>query len=223
MTTPHDAARHPWRALPLLALICAGLFALVATAVLQGWTAGFDRAILLSLRVPGEPATMLGPHYMKVLMRDTTALGGTGVIYVVTFAVAGFLFLTGKRREAVMLLLVILGAQILSTGLKHLVDRPRPDLVPHGVDVTSPSFPSGHALRSAVLWLSLAGIVARYCSNRTVTVYAVAIALFLTGMVGISRVALGVHWPTDVLAGWSLGAAWALLCWWFTLRLAAVR
>jgi undecaprenyl-diphosphatase len=102
---------------------------------------------------------------------------------------------------------------LLSTLLKMGFDRPRPDLVPHGALVYTASFPSGHATLSAVVYLTLGALLARVQPRLVLKLYLLGLAILLTVMVGVSRVYLGVHWPTDVLAGWAVGAAWALLCW----------
>ena len=195
--------------------VALGLWAFggLMSEVMEGETGAFDRALLLSLRVPGDLAQPIGPKFVQEMMRDATALGGTAFLYFLTAAVCGYLFLAGMRRRAVTVLLVTGAGQALSTGFKHIVDRPRPDLVPHGSFVSTASFPSGHSMMSAVVYLTLAMMIARLVTQRPLKVYVMAVATFLTLTVGASRVYLGVHWPTDVLAGWALGAAWAILCW----------
>jgi undecaprenyl-diphosphatase len=113
----------------------------------------------------------------------------------------------------VLLAVSVGGGTLLSTLLKLGFDRPRPDLVAHLVDVRTLSFPSGHAMLSAVTYLTIGVLVARVSPKRRIKVYVTAVALVLTLAIGLSRVYLGVHWPTDVLAGWSIGAAWAMACW----------
>jgi undecaprenyl-diphosphatase len=131
----------------------------------------------------------------------------------VTLAVIGFLLIDGKRHAALLVLVSIGGGTLLSSGLKGLFDRPRPDLVPHGVEVYTMSFPSGHATLSAVTYLTLGALLARVQPRRRVKAYLLSVAVLLAVLIGASRVYLGVHWPTDVLAGWCVGAAWAMLCW----------
>ena len=142
-----------------------------------------------------------------------TALGGFGILTFLTFAAAGFLALSGKRRSMLLLLASVGGGQLLSTLFKRGFDRPRPDLVPHEALVYTASFPSGHAMMAAVTYLTLGAMLARVQPSRVLKVYVLALATIVTVAVGVSRVYLGVHWPTDVLAGWTAGAAWALLCW----------
>jgi undecaprenyl-diphosphatase len=147
------------------------------------------------------------------MMRDFTALGGTGVLLLLTLGVATFLALTSRSHAAIFVLAAITTGLLLSMALKVGFDRPRPDLVPHGSVVYTKSFPSGHSMLSAIVYLSLALLLARTHSNIRVKAFLIGAGLVLTGLVGFSRVYLGVHWPTDVLAGWSLGTAWALTSW----------
>ena len=207
------AAETRWLAFLIAVVLGLWAFGAIMGEVLEGETAAFDREVLLALRVPGDIAQPIGPHFVQELMRDCTALGGVAFLYFLTVAVTGYLFLAGRRRNAVTLLIVVVAGQLLSTGFKHLVDRPRPDLVPHGSFVSSASFPSGHSMMSAVVYLTLAVMVARLQTRLSLKIYVMALASFVTVLVGVSRVYLGVHWPTDVLAGWALGAAWAILCW----------
>jgi undecaprenyl-diphosphatase len=136
-----------------------------------------------------------------------------------TLASAGFLVLQGKGQLAAYLLASVAGGTLVSTLLKLGFDRPRPDLVPHGSLVYTSSFPSGHSMLSAVTFLTLGALLASGQSNFNIRMYLVGIAVFLSVGVGISRVYLGVHWPTDVLAGWTAGAAWTLMCWALAERL----
>ncbi|TCK29093.1 undecaprenyl-diphosphatase [Ancylobacter aquaticus] len=201
----------------LLALLGATLgllaFAFIADEVVEGETHAFDEAVLLAFRAPGDPADPLGPHWLEIVMRDVTALGGTTVLTLITLIVAGFLVMDGKRAAALFVLVATSGGGLLSYALKLGFERPRPDLVAHLVDVSTLSFPSGHAMGSAVTFLTLGVLIARTERKARLRAYALAVAVGLTLVVGFSRVYLGVHWPTDVLAGWCAGSAWALLCW----------
>lgn len=201
----------------LLALLGAALgllaFALIADEVAEGETHAFDEAVLLAFRAPGDPADPLGPPWLEIMMRDVTALGGTTVLTLITLIVAGFLAMDGKRAAALFVLLATSGGGLLSYALKLGFERPRPDLVAHLVDVSTLSFPSGHAMGSAVTFLTLGVLIVRTERKARLKAYALAVAVGLTLLVGFSRVYLGVHWPTDVLAGWCAGSAWALLCW----------
>jgi undecaprenyl-diphosphatase len=149
---------------------------------------------------------------VETAVRDITALGGVTVLTIVTLAVIGALVIRHHGRSAVFLGIAVAGGQALSHLAKAVFDRPRPDLVPHGTDFVSTSFPSGHSMMAAVTWLTLAVMLARAEPKRRMKAYWITLAVLVVGAVGVSRVYLGVHWPSDVLAGWALGAAWALLC-----------
>lgn len=188
-------------------------FATLASEVLEGETRSFDRTLLLALRVPGHPDTPIGPRWLHHALVDFTALGGTPVLTLLTLLAVGYLLAARKRDTAIFLTLAIGGGSLLGITLKMGFARPRPELVSHLVQVYNPSFPSGHATNSAVTFLTLGVLLARAEASRRVKLYLVGVATLLTFIVGCSRVYLGVHWPTDVLAGWVIGAAWALLCW----------
>ena len=188
-------------------------FAALANAVGKGSTRPFDEWLLLSLRTPGNPADPIGPIWFEEMVRDITALGSTGVLTLMVLSVIGFLAMTRKGHAAVLVLVSVVGGTLLSQTMKFAFARPRPDLVPHGAEVYTASFPSGHSMMAAVVYLTLGALLARTQPDRGVKAYIMTIAVTLAAMVGISRVYLGVHWPTDVLAGWSLGGVWALLCW----------
>jgi undecaprenyl-diphosphatase len=128
-------------------------------------------------------------------------------------SIAGFLVMTRKGHAAAFVILSVGGGVLISETMKALYARARPDLVPHAAEVYSASFPSGHSMMSAVVYLTLGALVARTQANRAVKRYIVTLAVILAILVGLSRIYLGVHWPTDVLAGWALGGAWALVCW----------
>ena len=208
-------ARQEAGVLAAMFAVAAGLFAFaeLADAVVEGETRAFDEFLLLSLRNAADPSDPLGPRWLEEMMRDFTALGGVGVLTAVTLAVIGYLFLAGKRHAAATVAVSVVGGLLLSQALKWGFARPRPDLVPHGQTVYTQSFPSGHAMLSAVAYLTLGALLARTQPRRRVKLYFLAVAAVLTVVVGASRVYLGVHWPTDVLAGWAVGAGWAFLCW----------
>ena len=188
-------------------------FGFIADEVVEGETRAFDTRLMLALRTAGNPSDPVGPVWFEEMMRDFTALGSTGVLTVMTLAVVGFLAFTRKRHAALLVAVSVAGGTLLSTLMKIGFARPRPDLVPHETIVSSASFPSGHSMMSAVVYLTLGVLLARTQASQRVKLYILAVAAALAVLVGVSRVYLGVHWPTDVLAGWSLGAAWALGCW----------
>ena len=178
----------------------------------EGEVRWFDEGLLYALRT-SDPADPIGPRWLEETVAELTALGGFGVLALVTLLAIGFLLMQKKWIGALMLLVATLGGTAISEGFKVGFSRPRPDLVAHAVDVTSMSFPSGHAMLSAVTYLTLGAMLARTQTQQRVRAYILGAAVLLTLIIGASRVYLGVHWPTDVLAGWCLGAAWALMCW----------
>lgn len=203
--------RSPWILLLLLIVVC-GVWAFIAIAgeVREGDTKAFDQWALKSLRQAGNPDEPIGPPWMAEVGRDLTALGGVAVLALFTLIVAGYLWLDGKHRAMWFLLLAVGGGALVSQGLKSFFDRPRPDLVKHLTDVYTASFPSGHAMLSAVVYLTLGAMLVPLVSRR-LKVYVLGVALLLTFLVGVSRVYMGVHYPTDVLAGWAAGLVWATL------------
>jgi undecaprenyl-diphosphatase len=202
-------------ALVVLALAAGAVWVFMELAgdVSEGETHAFDQAILLALRNPSDLSDPLGPRWVEEAVRDITALGGTGILMLLTLGVVGYLVLSRRYTMALLVLVAIGGGSLLSTLLKQGFDRPRPDLVPHITDVRSASFPSGHSMLAAVTYLTLGALLARIQPKRRLKAYLLLFAALLAFAVGVSRVYLGVHWPTDVLAGWAAGAVWALLCW----------
>ena len=204
-----------------LFIVAGGLWSFISIAdeVNEKETEAFDNAVMLALRNPADLADPIGPPWLEGVMRDVTALGSQFVLVFVTLSVVGFLLLVRKRGAALLVFGSVLGGAILGDLLKLAFERPRPDLVPHGTLVLTASFPSNHAMLSAVTYLTLGALLARFHEKRTAKIYFLALAAILTALVGISRVYLGVHWPTDVLAGWSVGAAWAMGVWLIALWL----
>jgi len=205
----------------LLVLLAGGIwgFASLADEVSEGGTHLLDERVLLALRNPADRAEPWGPRWLQETVRDFTALGGVGVLSLITLAVSVFLLLDGKRRAAGLVVVAVGGGLVLATLLKHGFGRPRPELVPHGSYVYTSSFPSGHAMLSAVTYLTLGALLARLQPRRELKAFLLGVAIVLTFLVGVSRVYLGVHWPTDVLAGWTAGGVWAILCWLAALTL----
>lgn len=217
------AILRPLVALVLTLALLAG-FVLVLVNVLDGDLDGFDQWLVTWLRAADEGRQPLGPAWLRTFFIEITHLGGTVSLGLATAIVAGLLAFERRYRPALLVLVAVLGGTVLSSALKLGLDRPRPDLVPHLVDVVSPSFPSGHAMLSTVVYLTLGLLLARFEFARPGTrLYVVGSALALVLLIGASRVYLGVHWPSDVLAGWCLGAAWAIGCLLAADRLAARR
>jgi undecaprenyl-diphosphatase len=196
-------------------LLAGGLvlsFGLLAEEVVEGDTSGFDRAVLMAFRSADDPTNPIGPPWLEEMGRDVTSLGSFAFLGFVSVAAVGYLLMAGKRKYAVLVAAAVAGGEAISTLLKVAFDRPRPDLV-HTTRVFTASFPSGHAMLSAVTFLTLGALLAKANPDPSVKAYFVSLAVFLTVMVGLSRVYLGVHYPTDVLAGWCVGSARAILCW----------
>lgn len=202
--------------MPLAILFSTGLlllaFAEIADDVGEGDTRAFDERLLLALRTR-DLADPIGPRWFEQSVADITALGGFAVLALLTLLAIGYLLALKKWGGALLLLIATLGGAALSEGMKLGFNRPRPDLVAHVVETTSMSFPSGHAMLSAATYLTLGALLARAQERRRLRGYVMGAAILITLLIGLSRVYLGVHWPTDVLGGWCLGAAWAMLCW----------
>lgn len=188
------------------------LFLKFASEVTEGDTLFLDRIILESLRQPTDLSVPVGPPWLTRFMIDITSLGSASVLVTIVLIVLGYLLSRGNVERAAVTVLATSVGYALSATLKSAFSRPRPDVVPHLVDVTTASFPSGHAMNSAVVYLTLAAMVAQSERSNRVRVYILGAGLCLTGLIGISRVFLGVHWPTDVVAGWAVGATWAAAC-----------
>lgn len=202
------------RALALALLVVGGIwvFALLAFAVLHGDSRALDEAALRALREPRAPDHLRGPAWLASTARDVTALGSHAVLVPLLLASAGFLLLLRKNVMALAVLAAGGGAMVLERVLKDHFLRPRPQIVPRLVPAWNPSFPSGHALLSSAVYLSIAVLVARLVPYRRVRLYVLGLAAVLVALIGFSRVLLGVHYPTDVVGGWIIGGMWALLC-----------
>ena len=195
--------------------VCALLLAFVTLAgkVMGGNTQAFDDRILLALRDPSDLSRPIGPEWMESSVLDLTALGGPTFLWMMVAAVAGFLVLQTRYRTAIVILVTSASGELLNSAMKHLFNRPRPAIVPHLRAVYSTSFPSGHAMESAIVYLTLGAILMRASDTVPTKIYILGIAVLLTALAGGSRVYLGVHYPTDVLAGWIVGFLWATICW----------
>ena len=210
-----DASTHSRRLPYVFAGLAAALlaaFGMVADEVIEGDTVVFDQTVTSFFRENGNLNDPWGPTWLEEAMRDVTALGSFTILGFVLIVTVLFLSLSGKGRTAVFVTISVIGGTIASTGLKMLFDRPRPD-VEAATRVFTASFPSGHATVSAVVYLTLGLLLSEAAAERRLKALFVVLGVFITASVGISRIYLGVHYPTDVLAGWSLGLAWALACW----------
>ena len=198
----------------LVALVgVPSLFLTIAGEVAEGETAALDRRLLLAFRMPGDPSDPIGPRWFEESMRDITALGGFTVLTIVTIAATLLLVFHRRGREALIFATTVVLAYASSEILKAFYDRDRPMIVAHGSIVYSQSFPSGHSTAAAATFLTLATVVASVEPRRRTKALVYGLAISGVLAVGVSRVYLGVHWPTDVLAGWALGWSWALAAW----------
>ncbi len=211
--TPRDRAELALLSGGIGCLLLLVVFSKLASEVFAGETQSFDRRLLLALRDPTDPSQPIGPVWMVSVALDITALGSATVLGLTVFAVAGFLLLQGLWRRALFVTIASLGGWFINEALKELFQRARPDIVPHLREVMTMSFPSGHAMQSAVVYLTLGALSMHIAQRRLTKFFCMSVAMLATALVGASRVYLGVHYPTDVLAGWLIGLSWALLCW----------
>jgi undecaprenyl-diphosphatase len=206
----------------LVAIIALGLYVFVEISdeVLEDELRDIDSWLLLFFRDPADLSVAIGPPWLAESVAEITALGGYTLIIILIAAVVGFLLIAGRYGPALYVLLSVSLGTLVSHFLKLAYERPRPDIVEHLVTTHTASFPSGHATMSAVVYLTLAALVMRMVDSVTLRIYVLAVAIALTVLIGMSRIYLGVHWPSDVIAGWALGAAWASLAW---LAVTAIR
>jgi undecaprenyl-diphosphatase len=203
----------------LLIVLCIWGFVGVAYQIARERTQKLDESLILSFRDPEHPSRLRGPAWLPGTLRDLTALGSPAVLVTFVLVVAGALLVRRQLHALVLVLVATSSGPLLNTALKDLFERPRPDLRLHLTEVSSSSFPSGHAMDSAVIYFTLAALLARFVRPRSLKLYFLAVAALLTFLAGLSRVCLGVHYPSDVLAGWSAGLGWAALCWLLANRL----
>ncbi len=202
-----------------LVSFCLWLFMSIAEQVLEGDSNALDLRILLAMRADGSATIGSNAAGIQAILRDITALGSSVVLAGVAVVVVLYLVVAGRRSAAWFVLLATGSGGLATVVLKWMFDVPRPRLMAHGDYVLSSSFPSGHTMASAVVYLTVGALLTELLPERRLKVYVMTIAALLTGMVGISRVYLGVHWPTDVLAGWAGGAFWAVTWWLLAKRL----
>lgn len=197
----------------MVVVSAAFVFLSVAGGVMEGDTQKLDEAIVQWFRRADDPGLPRGPAWMREVGIDITALGSSVVLLLVVAAVSGFLWIQGQRRLIVLLLASAAGGFVINALMKMIFARPRPSVVPHLREVFTPSFPSGHAALSAVVYLTIGVLLFEVVRGRAARLYCLGVAMAATGLVGLSRVYLGVHYPSDVLAGWATGIAWATACW----------
>lgn len=210
-----------WLLMPFFVVAALLLtFGFIADEVMEGATLKFDRYVMFAFRSTANNFSVpIGPPWVQEMARDVTALGSFSVLGLLLVAVTGYLLLIRKREQALLVLVAVLGGVVVNSLLKVAFGRPRQDLFAPAARVFTASFPSDHAALSAIAYMTLAAMLARTIASRAVRIYLISVAITLVVLVGASRVYLGVHYPTDILAGWCVGSAWALACWTIMTRL----
>lgn len=215
-------ARAPVLAIGLLAGAIY-VFLQIADEVSENEIEEFDRFLFLLFRNPADQNDPLGPPWFEEAVAEITTLGGYPVLVILVGSVFGFLMVARRYKTAGYVLVSVLLGTVVSQLLKMLYDRPRPDLVDHLVGIHTASFPSGHATMSTVVYLTLAALIVPIVPSPRVRIYVLSVAILIAILVGLSRIYLGVHWPSDVAAGWALGIAWASLVWFVVSLLRVYR
>lgn len=188
-------------------------FLKLASEVMEGDTQAMDTKIVRALRKADDPSKPIGPPWMEGVLEDLTALGGPTVTWLVMLSITGYLLLQTRYRTAFFAFATAASGDLVNHAIKHVFARARPTIVPHLRDAFSTSFPSGHSMESAIVYLTLAAMLMRIVDGRVTKAYCLGLAVLITLLVGVSRVFLGVHYPTDVIGGWIIGMFWASLCW----------
>lgn len=202
-----------WLLVGLGGCVLLFVFLKLAGEVMEGETLAFDKRILLAFRKADDPSRPIGPAWVTGALLDLTALGGPTVLALVVLALVGFLVVQARYWTALFVFMTALSGEAVSFALKSVFARPRPAVSLHLREAFSSSFPSGHAMQSAIIYLTLGAMLMRITSGRLTKIYCCTVAMLLTFLVGLSRVWLGVHYPTDVIAGWIVGLFWASVCW----------
>lgn len=209
----NDRAKPAQRSIGLFGVcaVSALAFILVAGLALGEQPRALDERVLRFFRSQIDPASPIGPYWLQQFLSDVTALGGWPLLLVFTLVLASYFLIRGKRSDAILLATSVVGVAVLGSALKALFDRSRPEIVPHLTSFANASFPSGHSASAAAVYFTLAAMLSRNAERPRERLFIALVAVGLVALVGFSRVYLGVHYPTDVLAGWSFGAAWASL------------
>lgn len=193
-------------------ILACGVFVHLAISAPRGDYLPLEDTILQAFRQPGTDLP-LWPEWASSAVRDITALGSAMVIILLTLMIIGYLLLTRRIAAALILIVATAGGQAMNATLKHLFGRERPEATLHLVEVRSPSFPSGHSMAASIFYLTTGALLTQTAKRRREKMYLIAAVLLVTVLIGFSRVYLGVHYPTDVVAGWCAGVAWAIVCW----------
>jgi undecaprenyl-diphosphatase len=224
-----DQPRRVWlsfaqRETGMVALVLAvGMFLLtfreIAVAVGSGGAHAFDEAVYQALRPTESTEHSLAVAWANIAANDFSAMGSVSVLAFIVVMVCGLFLCLRRRAEAVLLMVASGGGLALANLLKDLFHQSRPPLSPEAAAGLNASFPSGHAMLSATVYQTLGALIGQFAERRLVRRYVIGVAILLSLMIGLSRIYLGLHWTTDVLGGWCVGAAWALgwravvLCW----------
>lgn len=206
-------ARTEFAALGALMIVVLGAmtFVEIADDMTEADGQAFDQMVLHWMQpVPGQPR---GPWWLHEAAGDITSLGGIAVLGLFAIVAIGMLLILRKRLSALLLVVGLAGGVGLSEGLKALFERERPPAVYQAVETLNASFPSGHALLSTVFYLSVAVMMTRAFPRKRLKAYVLGVGMVFALMVGLTRVYLGAHWASDVMAGWCVGAAWAMALW----------
>jgi undecaprenyl-diphosphatase len=189
-------------------VVVAGVWGFIALTdrVMEGHSEKFDQSLIVWFH------THRGPAWLRDAGRDLTALGGVTVLTLVTTTVTGFLLITRKRAAAILVVVAVVGGLLIGDTIKKSIDRGRPPKEYQEAYVYTASYPSGHSMLSAVTYLTLGALLAQVTAGLWIRIYIIVVAMLVTFLVGLSRVYLGVHWPTDVLAGWTAGLVWSIIC-----------
>ena len=204
------SSRWPFIALIAMTAALLGLFGIVADEALEGDTVAFDTAVTALFRT--DTNAVIGPLWVQEAVRDFTSLGSFTILGLIVIATAVYLLMERKAGTAVFLVASVVAGTVISNVLKQTFNRPRPD-VDASLTVFTASFPSGHAALSAVVYLTLGALLSQSVRSPLIKGYFIGLALLMAFLVGVSRIYLGMHYPTDVIAGWSLGLSWAMICW----------
>jgi len=206
---------HELTVLTGMLIVTGGVWIYVAlsTAVMGGTLDHFDESVVRSMRQPDDAMQPRGPDWFNEMARDITAMGGYTILLIIILGVSGFLWLNKKYYAMWFLIAATITGYLFMMSLKVIMDRPRPDFVSQLSHTHSASFPSGHSMMAAIVYLTCGALLTRMSEKRRIKFYFLAVPMLITLLVGMSRVYMGVHFPTDVLAGWTAGLVWATACW----------
>ena len=192
--------------------LCAWLLVRSVPKIYKGRLEAIDNHVLRALRRPENLSIPIGPKWLPEAAKDVTALGSGTNLTITTAILVGFLCLHRRLRATGFLLSSLGSGLLLCQSLKGYFARRRPNVVPHLAHFDPASFPSGHSMGAALVYLTSGSIISRQVTGSLAKTYFLSIAVVLAIVVGVSRVYLGVHYPSDVLAGWAAGSLWSGLC-----------